>query len=57
MAQPKREPDAPYVPSTEEAVAGMLRLANVTMTDIVYDSRLRVQYGGCLLWRRLIPGL
>lgn len=32
----RREPDVPYVPTTEEAVQAMLKLAGVT-TDIVYD--------------------
>jgi SAM-dependent methyltransferase len=34
---PKREPDVPYVPSTEEAVSAMLKLADVKSTDVVYD--------------------
>src|SRR5437588_3237541 len=36
-AQPKRQPDVPYVPTTEEAVDAMLRLADVKKSDIVYD--------------------
>jgi SAM-dependent methyltransferase len=32
-----REPDVPYVPTTEEAVQEMLKLAGVKKTDIVYD--------------------
>jgi SAM-dependent methyltransferase len=36
-AQPRRAPDVPYVPTTEEAVQAMLKLANVKKTDIVYD--------------------
>jgi SAM-dependent methyltransferase len=35
--QPKRDPDVPYVPSTEDAVTSMLRLAGVTKSDVVYD--------------------
>ena len=35
--QPRREPDVPYVPTTEEAVQAMLKLANVTKNDVVYD--------------------
>jgi len=29
-SQPRREPDVPYVPTTEEAVQAMLKLAVVT---------------------------
>ena len=36
-AQPKRQPDVPYVPTTEEAVKAMLKLADVKKTDVVYD--------------------
>jgi precorrin-6B methylase 2 len=36
-ATPRREPDVPFVPTTEEAVAAMLKLADVKKTDIVYD--------------------
>jgi SAM-dependent methyltransferase len=32
-----RQPDVPYVPSTERAVEEMLKLAEVKKTDIVYD--------------------
>jgi SAM-dependent methyltransferase len=35
--QPKREPDVPYVPTTEAAVQAMLKLAGVKKTDVVYD--------------------
>jgi len=34
---PRREPDVPFVPTTEEAVTAMLKLADVKKTDIVYD--------------------
>jgi SAM-dependent methyltransferase len=36
-AQPKHSPDVPYVPTTEEAVKAMLKLADVKSSDIVYD--------------------
>ena len=36
-AQPKRKPDVPYVPTTDLAVAAMLKLADVKKTDVVYD--------------------
>src|SRR5260370_34438439 len=36
-AQPKHEPDVPYVPTTEEAVKAMLQLADVKSSDNVYD--------------------
>jgi precorrin-6B methylase 2 len=36
-AAPKRAPDVPYVPTTEEAVRAMLKLADVKRTDVVYD--------------------
>ncbi len=36
-AEPKRTPDVPYVPTTEEAVQAMLKLADVKKTDVVYD--------------------
>src|SRR6202171_5542079 len=36
-AKPKREPDVPYVPTTEAAVQEMLKLAEVKKSDIVYD--------------------
>ena len=32
-----REPDVPYVPTTETAVKAMLRLARVRSSDVVYD--------------------
>jgi ubiquinone/menaquinone biosynthesis C-methylase UbiE len=35
--QPRREPDVPYLPTTEQAVQAMLKLAGVKNTDIVYD--------------------
>ena len=34
---PKREPDVPYVPTTETAVQAMLKLGEVKKTDVVYD--------------------
>jgi hypothetical protein len=36
-AQPKKSLDVPYVPTTEEAVDAMLKLAEVKKTDVVYD--------------------
>lgn len=33
----RRDPDVPYVPTTEPAVQAMLTLAGVTKNDIVYD--------------------
>lgn len=36
-AKPARQPDVPYVPTTEKAVQEMLKLAGVKKTDIVYD--------------------
>lgn len=36
-SQPKHDPDVPYVPTTEEAVKAMLKLADVKSSDIVYD--------------------
>src|SRR5207249_3978917 len=36
-SQPRREPDVPYVPTTEEAVQAMLKLADVKKTDVLYD--------------------
>src|SRR5215467_8916595 len=36
-AQPRREPDVPYVPTTEQAVTAMLKLADVKKGDVVYD--------------------
>jgi SAM-dependent methyltransferase len=35
--QPKHQLDVPYVPTTEEAVKAMLKLADVKESDIVYD--------------------
>ena len=35
--QPRRPPDVPFVPTTDEAVQAMLKLAGVTKNDIVYD--------------------
>jgi precorrin-6B methylase 2 len=35
--QPKREPDVPYVPTTNTAVRAMLKLGGVTKNDTVYD--------------------
>jgi precorrin-6B methylase 2 len=35
--QPRRDPDVPFVPTTEEAVQAMLKLADVKKTDVVYD--------------------
>jgi ubiquinone/menaquinone biosynthesis C-methylase UbiE len=35
--KPKRDPDVPYVPTTEQAVQEMLKLANVKKTDVLYD--------------------
>src|SRR5580704_15566596 len=36
-SRPKHQVDVPYVPTTEEAVKAMLKLADVTKTDTVYD--------------------
>jgi len=36
-APPRREPDVPYVPTTEAAVTAMLKLADVKKSDVVYD--------------------
>src|SRR6202045_1691173 len=36
-SQSKHEPDVPYVPTTDEAVNAMLKLADVKPSDIVYD--------------------
>jgi SAM-dependent methyltransferase len=33
----QRRPDVPYVPTTDEAVAAMLNLADVRPSDVVYD--------------------
>jgi SAM-dependent methyltransferase len=35
--KPRREPDVPYVPSTEPAVKEMLKLAGVKKSDVLYD--------------------
>ena len=35
--EPKRFPDVPYVPSAEETVRVMLKLADVQKNDVVYD--------------------
>ena len=34
---PKPELDVPYVPTRQEVVNGMLKLANVTKNDVIYD--------------------
>lgn len=34
---PTRQPDVVYVPTPEDVVAAMLKLANVTKNDVVYD--------------------
>ena len=34
---PRREPDVPYVPTTEAAVQAMLKLGEVKKADVVYD--------------------
>ncbi len=36
-AQPRRAPDVPFVPTTNGVVDAMLKLANVTKDDLVYD--------------------
>lgn len=36
-SKPARTPDVPYVPTTEQAVQEMLKLAGVKKTDVVYD--------------------
>ena len=36
-SQPKHQLDVPYVPTTEEAVKAMLKLADVKRSDVVYD--------------------
>lgn len=36
-SKPRRTPDVPYVPTTEAAVAEMLKLAGVKAGDVVYD--------------------
>src|SRR5438270_12937258 len=35
--QAKHQVDVPYVPTTEEAVKAMLKLADIQKSDIVYD--------------------
>jgi SAM-dependent methyltransferase len=35
--KPARDPDVPYVPTTEQAVEAMLKLAGVKKDDVVYD--------------------
>jgi len=35
--KPARDPDVPYVPTTEPAVQAMLKLANVKKSDVLYD--------------------
>jgi|SRR5579863_2334338 len=35
--KPRREPQVPYVATTDEAVQAMLKLADVKKTDVVYD--------------------
>jgi precorrin-6B methylase 2 len=37
QSERRRQFDVPYVPTTEEAVRAMLKLADVKKTDIVYD--------------------
>lgn len=37
IAAPTRNPDVPYVPTTELAVEAMLKLAKVGRSDVVYD--------------------
>jgi len=36
-ASSRRRPDVPYVPTTDEAVAAMLKLADIKPSDVVYD--------------------
>ncbi len=36
-AKPRREPDVPFVPTTDQAVEAMLKLGDVKQNDIVYD--------------------
>src|SRR5262252_4593881 len=36
-AQPRHPPDVPYVPSPNQVVDSMLKLADVKKTDVVYD--------------------
>ena len=37
LAQPRRHPDVPFVPTTDEAVQAMLKLGEVKSSDVVYD--------------------
>jgi len=37
QTQPRRAPEVPFVPSPEAVVDGMLKLADVKITDTVYD--------------------
>ena len=37
IVQPARKPDVAYVPTTNDAVEAMLKLADVTSSDTVYD--------------------
>ena len=37
ISRPKHQVDVPYVPTTEEAVKAMLKLADVKKSDVVYD--------------------
>jgi SAM-dependent methyltransferase len=36
-AKPRRDPDVPFVPTTEPAVQAMMKLADVKKSDVVYD--------------------
>src|SRR5438094_794286 len=36
-SRPQREPDVPYVPTSEDVVAAMLKAADVKKGDLVYD--------------------
>ena len=36
-AKARRDPDVPFVPTTDEAVQAMLKLAGVKSSDVVYD--------------------
>jgi len=36
-SEPRRQPDVPFVPTTEAAVRAMLQLADVKKADLVYD--------------------
>ena len=36
-APQQRRPDVPYVPTTDEAVVAMLKLADIKPSDVVYD--------------------